>query len=144
MLSLLGNCTGPQQLPILTSATFMSFPKFLSEVIAGSLETHLYTDQLAIDIDNGIVQENSSLAQYPTSTKLWTWFHPGEGSERHVSHNPLYTGCQEAGHIWLDSLEFMETGCYHTPGLLRKFGEWGYVDLDYYRRNGRCTRRKSM
>lgn len=119
----------------------MSMPRLLSEVVAGTLENPLYKDP--IDVDNNIVQEYSSLAQYLTSTRGWTWSHPAEGSERHVLHNPSYTGCQEAGHIWLDSSEFTETGCYNTPGLLKKYGQWQHVDLDYYRREGRCTRSKS-
>jgi len=134
------------------SATFISLPKFLS-TLGSSLPLS----------DATLKPLNLNLSSYPASTTTppfhqlggllaellvtshgWTWAAPTNTEEAHVRSNPSYNGCKEAGHIWIDSLNFTETGCYSSPDIGTLYGGWADVDLGFYRRNGWCTKKSNV
>jgi hypothetical protein len=131
------------------SATLISLPKYLTST------TTLYSHPTTEDS-----QEGGTLAKELVENRNWSWEAPNT-NERQVLHNPSYTGCTESGHIWVDSMNFEQTGCYSTPELAKLFGawngdlinmnnhgvdfsrlDWKNADLDFYRKNGLCLRSK--
>jgi hypothetical protein len=89
-----------------------------------------------------LAQEVGTLAEFLVQNKGWSWASTENDSDNHVIHNPSYTGCQQAGHIWVDSVDFAETGCYDTPDLGVLYKRWTGIDLDFYRIYGTCTKKK--
>lgn len=122
------------------AGTFISLPKFHSTLIAGT--ENLRFSSYPASSEPPYNQEGGVLAELLVNSLGWTWVAPSNADERHVLSNPSYTGCKEAGHIWIDSMNFTETGCFDSNDLGKDYGGWPAVDLKFYRHHGWCTKRK--
>lgn len=123
------------------SGTLISLPKFYSTIASGNKDLKLasYPESL----ESPFYQEGGVLAESLVNTHGWTWAAPSS-PERHVLSNPSYTGCKEAGHIWIDAMNFTETGCFASEELGKAYGGWPAIDLKFYRYHGWCTKRKKV
>lgn len=118
------------------AATFLNFPKFRAENYTLSQFTAKFLHQ-----ESSALDESSSTTYYQLTSTISPRSQTGEC---HVRHNPTYSSCLKTGNFWFDSPIFEEMGCYTTTDFIRIIGaklpHLKGVDLDFFRRDGRCVR----
>ncbi|EKD21515.1 uncharacterized protein L3040_006108 [Drepanopeziza brunnea f. sp. 'multigermtubi'] len=117
------------------AASFLNLTRFLSGKFAFS--------DFAADFPGG---EPGALAESLTNKHQWSFSGPDKSQEKtcHVHHNPAYFSCLALGNLWFDSPVFEESGCYSMGSFTDTFGavmpNLKGVDLQFFRKNGRCVR----